>query len=77
MGRKYTMQELRKLVKFRQRIKPFNSLMYFFLSIIVIGVSIRIINHYSTDFMLIAILTLVGLACFALFFKAIAFFEKI
>lgn len=42
-----------------------------------IEVSISIINHYSTNFMLTTILILAGVACFALFLKSIDFFEKI
>ncbi|GGC42487.1 hypothetical protein GCM10011386_38400 [Parapedobacter defluvii] len=77
MERKKTVAELRKTVKAYQKIRPFDCLMYFFLVFIAVGVTIRVISNYSISIMLTVLLVVAGLACFALFFKAIDFFKNI
>lgn len=77
MEKKKSVAELRKTVKAYQHIRPFGCLMYFFLAFIAVGVTIRIMIHHSIHIMPALLITLGGLVCFLLFYKAIAFFKNI
>ncbi|SEL10119.1 hypothetical protein [Parapedobacter koreensis] len=76
MERKKTIAELRKTVRAYQKIRPFDCLMYFFLAFIAVGIAIRIMIHHSINIMPALLITLGGLVCFLLFYKAIGFFKN-
>lgn len=77
MKRIRTMQEKRAMVQRFRKVKPFHYLMYFFLSFILVGLSIRIFNFYAISLLLVLIFILFAALCFFLVFKAKNFYKKI
>ncbi|SDN53860.1 hypothetical protein SAMN05421820_10841 [Pedobacter steynii] len=77
MERFRTMQEKRRMVQRCRQIRPFHYLIVFYLLIILVGISIRILNFHPTIVALALILLFFGSLCFFLLFKAKKFYRKI
>ncbi|SHE57398.1 hypothetical protein SAMN04488522_101604 [Pedobacter caeni] len=65
------------MVRRCRKVKPFYYLIFFYLFIILMGITIRILNIQPAIIILSLILLLFGALCFYLIFKAKDFYRKI